>query len=135
MAVQSLDALEGEVARIAVVRMPGPLVPAIRQSSEKLTIEPLHRVCRLLRHWEQTRWLEALLSQIIAVFILLRFRPDLVYLNTCESAGYVRPALRLGRPVVLHVHEARKEAERMLRPYRLRRLYRRITRPVKSWQT
>jgi len=51
--------------------------------------------------------------------VLLRYRPRLVYLNTVKSACYVRPALLLRRPVVLHVHESEPDASQVLRRYRL----------------
>ena len=113
--------------RVVVLRRRGEREQELRESSERLAIEPLHRLCRFLRHWAWTRPLEAVLAQLIGFFELLRFRPDLVYLNTSESAGYVRPALWLGRRVVLHVHEPRDDAAKRLRPHRLGRLFGAIT--------
>lgn len=60
-----------------------------------------------------------LVEQAAATWLLVRHRPRLVYLNTVKSACYIRPALRLGRPVVLHVHELEPLASSTLARYRL----------------
>jgi len=49
-----------------------------------------------------------------------------VYLNSVKSACYVRPALQLGIPALLHVHEGEPLASSTLGRYRLGGLYGRI---------
>ena len=58
---------------------------------------------------------------------LLRAPSEVVYLNSVKSACYVRPALRLGRRVILHVHEVEPLASTTLRRYRLDAHYAQIT--------
>jgi glycosyltransferase involved in cell wall biosynthesis len=119
VALDVADALAAGHEVVSVTRRPGPLDGAFRARSSRHLVEPLHRVARVLRHWDRTRPLEAVLSRATARFVLRRVRPDVVYANTSESAGYVHPAVRRGLPVVLHVHEPGHDLARMLGPHRL----------------
>lgn len=127
VALEVLRALDGACERVTVLRRRGELAGDFRGSSERVLVEPLHRACRFLRHWDRTRPVEAVVACALALLTLLRVRPDVVYLNTSESAGYVRPALWLKKRVILHVHEPRSDATRMLRPHRLGKRYGRVT--------
>jgi len=91
-----------------------------------VSLEPLRRTRVLLRRGRRTRRIANRLEQLVAGAVLLRHRPHVVYLNTVKSACYVRPALLLRRPVVLHVHELGLLASHTLRRYRLGKLYHRV---------
>jgi glycosyltransferase involved in cell wall biosynthesis len=114
--VRGLREAEAEV--VAVVRRPGPLTHEFADAGTDPVIEPQLHVRSALRRLRARRiadWFE----QKVARRVLRRFRPDLVYLNTVKSACYVRPALELGFPVVLHVHEPGAVARSTLSRYRL----------------
>ena len=66
-------------------------------------------------------------EEFVAGLVLLRHPPGLVYANTVKSACYVRPALRRGIPVVLHVHELEPLASDTLGRYGLDDHYGEVT--------
>ena len=65
----------------------------------------------------EERVARAVLEERVARAVLLRTRPRSVYANTVLSACYVRPALRLGLPVTLHVHELEPLTSSVLNRY------------------
>ena len=94
--------------RVRVVsQRPGPLV------DEFAAIAPTRVPAgwRLLRRlWSRPgavpRRLAGALEVGLALVVVAAHRPDLVYVNSTSSAGYVRAAAILRRPSVLHVHES-----------------------------
>lgn len=58
-------------------------------------------------------------AEVIARRILRQTGPALVYANSARSANYVRPALAMGIPVVLHLHEEGEVLRAALGHYRL----------------
>lgn len=90
---------------VALLRSGGPLADVFAATSHRLRREPLARLRAVLRRWRPFRKPVNRLDEAIAWVMLKRWRPAVVYLNTVKSACYVRPALRLGIPTVLHVHE------------------------------
>ena len=52
--------------------------------------------------------------------VVVALRPDVVWCNTVLSACYIRPALLLGKRVVLHAHEPDERIADVLGRYRLR---------------
>ena len=127
MALRVLRALQ-DVAeeRIVVVRWPGPLVPEFRSASDRLRLEPLRRLRVSLRSGRATRRLAVRVEEHAARRVLSDERPSLVYANTVKSACYIRPALELGVPVVLHCHEDDSMVEDVLARYRLDGVYDRV---------
>ena len=103
MAVRTLAA-SGHAVRV-VARAPGPLLPELAAEAST-TVEPLGRVRRRLWTWGPTRALALALDTAVATALLLRDRPDLLYLNSASSAVYLRPARWLGISTLLHVHES-----------------------------
>lgn len=101
-----------------ILREGGPLVDDFRECADGIMLEPLRspQMRRALRAtgppgvWLEERW---------ATTILRRLRPDLVYVNSIVAASYVRPAVRLRRPVVLHLHEQDALLARFFERYRL----------------
>ena len=65
-------------------------------------------------------------EEAVALAVLVWFRPRLVYANTVKAACYVRPAIWLGIPVVLHVHELEPLASTTLARYHLADSYERV---------
>lgn len=122
--VRSLESLG--LRRIVILRWPGPLRGQFEEAADQVLLEPLRRARVLLRSRRRTRRLAVGVEELAAAWLLLRHRPRLVYLNTVKSACYVRPALRMGVSVVLHVHELEALASTTLGRYRLDGLYGRI---------
>jgi glycosyltransferase involved in cell wall biosynthesis len=58
--------------------------------------------------------------------VLRREQPTIAYLNTVKAACYIRPAVELGIPAVLHVHELEPLASSTLARYRLERVFHRV---------
>lgn len=119
VALEIVAALGTEWERVVVLRRRGAREEAFRRTADRVAVEPLHRICRLLRHFDALRGLEAVLSRIIAWIELVRLDPDVVYLNTSEAGGYVQPARRRGLRVILHLHEPRDAIVRILGPHRV----------------
>ena len=88
-----------------VSRFPGPLLDDFLLVAPT-TVEPLHRVRRRLRPWASLVPLGRAGDLLVALWVLVRARPDLVYVNSSAAAVYLRPSRWLRRPVVLHVHES-----------------------------
>ncbi|HWG73760.1 MAG TPA: glycosyltransferase family 4 protein [Acidimicrobiales bacterium] len=76
-----------------------------------------------LRMGRRTRRAANLLEQIVAAFVIVFLRPDVVWCNTVLSACYVRPGRLLGKRVVLHAHEAGGQMAQVLARYRLDRYW------------
>jgi glycosyltransferase involved in cell wall biosynthesis len=103
---------------VCLLRAPrGPLRDDLAGAADRLAVEPLPRVRAALRRWAPLRRAVDRVDELVAWAILRRTRPALAYLNTVKSACYVRPALRLGVPVLLHVHETGALAESTLRRF------------------
>lgn len=111
MVARTLVAAGHQVSVVA--RSPGPLLADL-EASAPTAVEPLHRVRRRLWRTRGLRGTAHLLDTVLAVVRLLVRRPDLVYVNSTAAAAYLRPALRLGIPVVLHVHESGEVATTFL---------------------
>lgn len=126
-AIEVLRALKPLGARrMAILRWPGPLREQFSAAADEVRLEPWRRARAALRSFRRTRRAAVWLEQLAAAWVLARHRPSLVWLNTVKSACYVRPALRLGRPVVLHVHEVEPLASDTLARYRLGPHYPRV---------
>jgi glycosyltransferase involved in cell wall biosynthesis len=110
-----------------LLRWGGPLAHELDQHSAALTLEPLRRSRALLRRLFPHRKFVNHFEELVAWLVLLRYRPGLVYANTVKSACYVRPALRRGIPVVLHVHELEPLASGTLARYGLDDHYGEVT--------
>lgn len=111
------------VRRIALLRWDGPMKDEFRAHAEAVSLEPIRRFRALLRRQHRTRAIANRLEELVAGAVILRHRPHVVYLNTVKSASYIRPALLLRRPVVLHVHELEPLASQTLARFRLERSY------------
>lgn len=109
-----------------VTRRPGPLEAAFAALAPT-RVEPLYRVRRRLWLLPGLGPVALAVDTVVAALTLLRARPDLVYLNSTSSVAYLRAALWLRRPVVLHGHESASVAQRFVGPTRSRGLLRRAT--------
>lgn len=94
--------------RVRIVsQRPGPLIQEFTEVAPT-RVAPLWRVLRRL--WARPGAVRGLVARVlettIAVVVVAAHRPDLVYVNSTSSAGYVRAATLLRRRVVLHVHES-----------------------------
>lgn len=122
VAVEIQRSLHGDDAMevVSLLRGGGALTGEFAATCDRLRREPLARVRAVLRRGPQ--WLRKQvdhLDELIAWSMLKRSRPTVVYLNTVKSACYVRPALRLGIPTILHVHELGVLASSTLRRYKV----------------
>lgn len=111
---------------VTVLRARGPLAREFVRESSRTVHEPFIRLRAGLRLFRKTRALASRLDLRIARRVLRREQPAVAYLNTVKSACYVRPAVELAIPVVLHVHEMEPLASSTLTRYRLDDLYPRI---------
>jgi glycosyltransferase involved in cell wall biosynthesis len=102
---------------VSLLRGGGALDGDFAATSDRLVREPLARPRALLRKFRPLRKVVDRLDELIAWVTLRRLRPDVAVLNTVKSACYVRPALRLGIPTVLYVHELGVLASSTLRRY------------------
>lgn len=107
-----------------VLRWDGPLRPDLAAAVSHVTLEPLRRTRAALR--KTVPRVADRFEEAVALFVLAWFRPRLVYANTVKAACYVRPAIWLGIPVVLHVHELEPLASTTLARYHLGASYERI---------
>lgn len=103
---------QGHEVRV-VARARGPLLSEFAALAPTF-VEPWPKVRNKLWSWRPSRLLGYLADTVIAFLVLLRWRPDLVYLNTTAAGIYLRPARRLRRQVLLHVHESGPVAARFL---------------------
>jgi glycosyltransferase involved in cell wall biosynthesis len=103
---------QGHSVRV-VSRAHGPLLTDF-QSAAPTSVEPLPRIRNKLWSWQLTRVVAYLLDTLIAIAMLARWSPDLIYVNTTAAGVYLRPALWLRRCVLLHVHESGAVATRLL---------------------
>jgi glycosyltransferase involved in cell wall biosynthesis len=119
VALEIQRSLHGEDATevVSLLRGGGALAGEFAATSDRLRREPLARVRAVLRRPRRLRRRVDQLDELIAWSMLRRSRPTVVYLNTVKSACYVRPALRLGIPTILHVHELGVLASSTLRRY------------------
>ena len=118
-------AASGHEVRV-VSRVPGPLLADLA-SAAPTSVEPLHRVRRRVRRQKGLGRAGLVLDTALAALMLLLHRPDLVYVNSTAAAVYLRPALWLRLPTVLHVHESAEVATFFLARDRAPRLLRGIT--------
>jgi glycosyltransferase involved in cell wall biosynthesis len=124
VAIEVIQALEAsEWDRRVVLRWPGPLRAEFAATGAKVVTEPLRRLRVLLRMWPPTRPLANRLERWSAALVILWQRPDVIWCNTVLSACYVKPGLRRGLGVVLHVHEPRKRMAQVLDRYDLDTLW------------
>jgi glycosyltransferase involved in cell wall biosynthesis len=121
VAIEIQRSLHGDGATevVSLLRGGGALAGEFAATSDRLQREPLARVRAVLRRPRRLRKRVDQLDELIAWSMLKRARPTVVYLNTVKSACYVRPALRLGIPTILHVHELGVLASSTLRRYRV----------------
>lgn len=118
VAVEVVEALKAAGYEVVVVlRAGGPLSAEFAAHADRVVREPLPRVRATLRRLRRARRAVNRLEETLARLVLVRLRPSLAYLNTVKSACYVRPALRLGIPAVLHVHELEPMASSVLGRY------------------
>ncbi|MGQ0802737.1 MAG: glycosyltransferase [Actinomycetota bacterium] len=90
---------------VALLRAGGPLTVEFRSAADRLDRERLPRLRAQLRRPQALRRRVRRVDAGIAARLLRRWQPDLVYLNTVVSAVFARPALALGIPTVVHLHE------------------------------
>ena len=102
-----------------VLRWDGPLRAEFEAASTRLIMEPWRHPRAALRNRSQDSRGATRLEELAAHRVLRKYRPDVVWANTVKAAAYVRPALALGIPVVLHVHELEPLASSTLARYRL----------------
>jgi glycosyltransferase involved in cell wall biosynthesis len=97
---------QGHRVRI-VSQRPGPLV-ADFAAVAPTRVPPMWRVLRRL--WSRPGRLRSRVAGVLevgtALVVVAAHRPDVVYVNSTSSAGYVRAASILRKPSVLHVHES-----------------------------
>ena len=106
IALLAAGALLDEGHQVSILsRRPGPMEPDFRARGS-FSVEPLHRVRRRLRQIPGLRWLAWIADTVLAFVSIARSRPGLVYLNSTASLIYLRPALWLRRPVIVHSHES-----------------------------
>ncbi|MFN8024851.1 MAG: glycosyltransferase [Acidimicrobiia bacterium] len=107
VAAQIAGALRARGSRVTtLLRWPGPLQGELAAASDDLALERGRRVRALVRNrWSRSAAANRLDESVAGWNLRLRRRPDLLYLNTVKAAAYVRPAVRRGIPVILHVHE------------------------------
>jgi glycosyltransferase involved in cell wall biosynthesis len=117
---------DGDVV-VTALRAPGPLSDEFARVSSAVVKEPLTTTRMLLRRFRRTRPLAVTVEEHAAAHLLRRLRPDVVFMNTVKSACYLRPALSLGVPAVLHVHEVEPLASRTLARYGLGEMLARAT--------
>lgn len=118
--VEILRALVGVGAqRVVVHRWGGPLVTDFDAAADASVVEPWRRLRVVLRRWRRTRRLAVVLEERAATRVLRRLDPSVVWCNTVLAACYVRPARRLGVPVILLSHESAADAQRVLARYDL----------------
>ena len=102
---------------VSLLRGGGPLAAQFAATSSRLRREPFPRLRAVLRRSRRLRRSVDQLDELIAWAMLKRVRPTVVYLNSAKSVCYVRPALRLRIPTILHVHEVGVLASSALRRY------------------
>ena len=121
VAIEIQRSLHGEGAKevVSLLRAGGPLTGEFAATSDRLRREPLARARAVLRRRRRFRRAVDHLDELIAWLMLKRSRPAIVYLNTVKSACYVRPALDLGIPTILHVHELGMLASSTLQRYQV----------------
>lgn len=107
-----------------VSRRPGPVEAEFRATGP-FAVEPLYRIRRRLWRTPRLRRLALAFDTLLALASIAVRRPDLVFLNSTASLVYLRPALWLRRPVVVHAHESAAVADRFVDPTRTRSLLRR----------
>ncbi|RYB94899.1 glycosyltransferase [Nocardioides oleivorans] len=97
---------QGHRVRI-VSQRPGPLVDDFARVAPT-RVPPLWRVLRRLwsRQGRLRTRVAGTLEVATALAVVAAHRPDVVYVNSTSSAGYVRAASILRKPSVLHVHES-----------------------------
>lgn len=100
--------LVGQGHRVRIVsQRPGPLVHDFAEVAPT-RVQPLWRVLRRL--WSRPGRLRTRVAGVLevgtALAVVAAHRPDVVYVNSTSSAGYVRAASMLRKPSVLHVHES-----------------------------
>lgn len=89
----------------AVSRFPGPLLDQLGAVCPTL-VEPFHRVRRRLRQVPSISALGRAGDLMVALWIIVWARADVVYVNSTAAVTYVRPGRWLRRRVVLHAHES-----------------------------
>lgn len=94
----------GHAVRV-VARFPGPLLSEF-QSVAPTAVEPFHRVRRRMRGVRALSLIAFVLDSIVVAAIVMRNRPDLIYVNSAAAAIYLRPAHWFRRRTILHVHES-----------------------------
>lgn len=112
---------------VGLLRWHGPIERELLTVATSVMLEPLRHLRAATRRVAPRARFTNSLEQLVAFLALLRAPSEVVYLNSVKSACYVRPALRLGRRVILHVHEVEPLASTTLRRYRLDAHYAQIT--------
>lgn len=105
---------QGRSVRV-VTQRPGPLLQELAALAPT-RLDPFWRVRRRL--WSTQRaggvLLARLLDLVVALSVVVRARPELVYVNSSSAAAYVLAGRLLRRPVVLHLHESGRVLRRFL---------------------
>lgn len=104
VACLSVKALIDSGYEVQVIsRRPGPLL-ADFQALAPTRLEPLWRWrARMMRRFDGRL---ASLDTLMALWTMLRLRPELVLVNSVAAGIYARAATWCGVPIVLHVHES-----------------------------
>ena len=125
IAVHVVDELRRHGHTVTVVsRRRGPLLSRFLGEAP-CRVEPLARWRDRLWQYPTTRPFASLLEIVTSFVSIAATRPDVLYLNSTASAPYLRPAVWLRRPCILHVHEDYETARMFLDACRTRRLMRR----------
>jgi glycosyltransferase involved in cell wall biosynthesis len=90
---------------ISVLRAGGGMEGDFAATSNRLVREPFPRVRAVLRRRRQLHGLINRWDELVARFMLVRYRPAAVFLNTVRAANYLKPALARQVGAVLYVHE------------------------------
>lgn len=114
--VASLLQRNGQRVEI-ISRSPGPMAPAF-SALARFRVEPFYRVRRHFWRIPGMAPLALVLDTVLATISLAIRRPDLVYINSTAAVLYLRPALWLGLPVILHSHESGTVARQFTGPAR-----------------
>ena len=85
----------------------GGLVKDFRELSTRSYVRPARKLLGLLYKLRITRSQHAasIVDHLVAFWVLLRIRPDLVYINSVLATQYLKPSLLLRKKAILHCHE------------------------------
>ncbi len=120
VAVNTVEWLIQEGLKVmVVVRSPGPMMREFTSVGANVCIEPMYVLRIIFRRFQATKKLAKLVENLAAKFLLSRYRPKIIYLNSVLSLSYARAALNCNTPTIVHLHETGSLLEGGLRRYTL----------------